>query len=145
MRLGFIFFIGIFTNLMLAGIFPYQLLPETDANNLVGDDVYNYDLGNSGYFGTDEKTATTELYTTLQDNSATGDLLATSQQESNVLETISFFDGLFDGLSKIATYVSLIIPFSTVLFLLPGALGLVLGGLYTAVSIYGIIRFIRGA
>lgn len=145
MRLGFIFFIGVFTNLMLAGIFPHQLLPADDAASLVGDDVYNYDLGNNIYFGTNEKNATTELYQTLQDKEQTGTLLATSQQESNFLESISFFDGLFDGLSKIATYISLIIPFSTVLFLLPGALGLVLGGLYSAISVYGIIRFIRGA
>lgn len=144
MRLGFIFFIGVFANLMLAGIFPYQLLPNDDAANLVGDDVYNYDLGGSGYFGSDEKTATSDLYSNLQDTSSTGDLLATSQQESNILESVSFFDGLFDGLSKIGTYLSLLIPFSTVLFLLPGGLGLVLGGLYSAITIFGIIRFIRG-
>ena len=130
---------------MLASIFPYQLLPTDDAAALVGDDVINYDLSGSGYFGTDEKSSTTSLYNTLQDNSKTGDLLATNQQESNILESVSFFDGLFDALSKLGTYISLIIPFSTVLFLLPGALGLVLGGAYSVVVVYGVVRLIRGA
>jgi hypothetical protein len=131
-------------NLMLASIFPYQLLPVDDAANLVGDDVYNYDLDQNGYFNTDEKQASSKLYSTLNDPVATGDLLATSQQESNVLESVSFFDGLFDALRKISIYISLIIPFSTVLFLLPGALGVVIGGLYMGITVYAIARFIRG-
>ena len=144
MRLGYIFFLGVFVNLLLASIFPSLLLPESTAQSLIGDDVYLYNFNNAS-FGTNNQQAVGSLYNTLQNDSAGTELLATSQQESNFLESISFFDGLFDALTKGATYLSLIFPFSTLLFLLPGALGIMFGGLYVAVLIYAIIRFIRGA
>lgn len=144
MRLGFIFFLGVFVNLLLATIFPYQLLPEDTANRLMGEDTYLYNYDGIS-FGTNSEDSISDLYSTLENDGAGTELLATSQQESNFLESISFFDGLFDALSKAATYISLIFPFSTILFLLPGAFGVMFGGLYMVVLIYAIIRFIRGA
>jgi len=144
MRLGFIFFLGIFVNLLLASVFPTVLLPEDTATRLIGEDDYEYNYTEIS-FGSDSEQSATDLYNTLQNDSAGTDLLQTSQQESNFLESISFFDGLFDALRKIGSYVSLLFPFATVLFLLPGALGLIFGGLYMAVLVYAIIRFIRGA
>jgi hypothetical protein len=144
MRLGFIFFLGVFVNLLLASIFPTVLLPADTANSLIGTDTYLYNVEGSP-FGSNQKTSTSGLVTTLQDESSSTELLQTNQQESNFIESISFFDGLFDSLAKAGKYLSLIIPFASVLFLLPGALGLILGGLYSAVLFYAIIRFIRGA
>ena len=64
---------------------------------------------------------------------------------SGITEAIgSFFDGLLDGLQKLALYLSFIIPFSTILFALPGALGLILGTMYSVAMAMAIIRFIRG-
>lgn len=144
MRLGFIFFIGIFANILLASIFPYQLLPPSMASDLVGDDVFPYQFGNSEYFGGDAQDASSTLYTTVQDNSRTSELLSTNQQETNVIESVSFFDGLKDALDKIGVYVALILPFGTILGLLPGAIGLIMKALYLGIVTYGIARFIRG-
>ena len=145
MKLGFILFIGVFTNLLLASIFPYQLLPADDAAELIGGDTYGYDFSGSDYFGENQKTATSNTVSELENQEGAAGLLATSQSESSILESVSFFDGLFDALKKAGTYVALIIPFSSVLFVLPGAIGLVFGGIYSVVVIYAIVRFIRGA
>lgn len=144
MKLGFIFFIGIFANILLASIFPYQLLPGDVASDLVGDDVFPYQFGDSEYLGGDTKDSSSTLYTTMQDNSQTNNLLSTNQQETSIIESVSFFDGLKDALDKITTYISLILPFGTLLGLLPGAIGLILQILYTGVVVYAIGRFIRG-
>jgi len=144
MRLGFIFFIGVFTNLILASIFPYQMLPVDTANTLAGNDSYAYDFENSEFLTTNVKSSSNDLYTTIDDEEGTADLLATNQQESNFIESVSFFDGLTDALSKIGKYISLILPFGAVLLLLPGAIGIVFGGIYTAVIVFAIVRFIRG-
>lgn len=144
MRLGFIFFIGIFANILLASIFPYQLLPESLASDLVGDDVYPYQFGDSEYFGGDTRDSSSTLYTTIQDDQETNELLSTNQQETNIIESVSFFDGLKDSLDKLTAYISLILPFGTVLGLLPGAIGLILKVIYIGVAIYAIGRFIRG-
>jgi len=145
MRLEFILFVGIFTNLLLASIFPYQLLPETTAAALIGDDTYGYDLNNNGYFGTKQKKDASSLYNAVSNESAVNTLTQASTTEVSFLDSISnFFDGLFDALTKAAVYISLIIPFATVLFLLPGALGLVFGGIYMTMVIIAIVRFIRG-
>ncbi len=145
MRLEFILFVGIFTNLLLASIFPYQLLPTDTAAALVGDDTYGYDLTNNGYFGTKEKAQTTSLYNSVTDQESVNTLTQATTTEVSFLESISnFFDGLFDALGKAAIYISLIIPFATVLFLLPGAMGLVFGGIYMTMVIVAIVRFIRG-
>jgi hypothetical protein len=145
MKLGFILFIGVFTNLLLASIFPYQLLPADDAALMVGGDIYGYDFSGSDYFGENQQGAVQSTMNELQSEESTAGLLATSQKESGILESVSFFDGLFDALAKAGTYIALVIPFSSVLFVLPGALGLILGGIYSLVTIYAIIRFIRGA
>lgn len=145
MRLGFIFFIGLFSNLLLATIFPYQVLPESMAADLVGNDVYNYQQDNNDYFNSNLKDSTGQLYANVEDTTQTSNLLGTNQQESNFIESVSFFDGLTDALSKIGKYISLILPFSTVISLLPGAIGFIFGALYSGVIVYGIARFIRGA
>jgi len=141
MRLQLIFFIGIFTNLLLAMAFPYDLLPVDDAERLT-DGINPASINTD--FGTNAQTSTTDLVDTLQDNDATSALATGDSTEISFLDSISnFFDGLFDALSKIAIYFRLLLPFGAVIGLLPGAIGFVLSLLYSAIAVYAIIQFIR--
>ena len=145
MRIEFIMFFGVIVNIFLAMTFPNALLPSDTASNLIGDDYYNYSTSNNGIFGSKQKSEVTSLVNTISDEEATNDLTQAQTTEVSFLDSISnFFDGLFDSLGKIAIYFSLLIPFSSVLFLLPGAIGFIFGGIYSIIVIIAIIRFIRG-
>lgn len=148
MRLEFIVIVGIFFNLMLAGIFPYQLLDTTTANYLVGDQVMGYDFAGSSMFSSDLKNEVTQYGQDARDDTKTGDL--TSTTDSTFMNpafdnSISYFNGIVDAMKKLKSILSLIIPFASLFFLLPGIMGLVIGGTYTGALIFAIIRFIRGA
>lgn len=143
MRLEFIFFIGIMSNLLLAMVFPYQLLPTSDANALVGDDYQGYTFSDDT-FGSDIKGSTSNLVTTIGNNQNTESLTESQSAEVSILDGVGgFFDGLFDGLNKIRIYFSLLLPFSAVLGLLPGAIGYVFSLLYQLIAVVAILIFIR--
>lgn len=142
MRLELIFFIGVFANIMLAMIFPFELLPQDDAIELVGSNTAPYTITNG--FGSEVKNSTSRLTNTLEDQSNKEALVTLDPTEVSLLDSISnFFDGLFEGLSKIKTYFMLLLTFGAVLGLLPGAIGFVLEMLYMAVATFAIIKFIR--
>lgn len=148
MKLEFFIILGVFCNLMLASIFPFQLLDTTTATALVGDQEINYDFSGSGFFDDNLKNTNSEFDSNMRNTEDTGDMLSTSNSTfTNVLTggDFGFFDGIVDSLTKLKTLVSMIIPFASMFFLLPGALGLIIGSLYTAGLIFAIIRFIRGA
>lgn len=144
MRLGFILVTGIFFNLFMAVIFPFQLLDTTTANALMGSDIIGYDFNNNSYFGDDYKNYISDFEeSNTKDNLES---LTNLEQSSTVLSAIgNFFDGLTDALSKAKTLFTFMIPFSTIFFLTPGAFGLILGYLYTGIFTYAVVRFIRGA
>lgn len=143
MRLEFIFFIGIACNILLAMIFPYQFLPSTTAQNLISESDIGYII-NDNTFGTNSKISTNNLYNTLNNDSQTRSLTEIESTEVSFFDTVSnFFDGLFDGLNKIKTYFLLLLPFGTIIGLLPGAIGEALKLLYIAIASFAIIKFIR--
>lgn len=143
MRLEFIFFLGIMSNLLLAMVFPYQLLPLDDAQALVGDDYQGYTFSDDT-FGSDIKGSTSNLVNTIGDDGTTESLTESESAEVSFIDGVGgFFDGLFDALNKVRVYFSLLLPFSAVIGLLPGAIGYVLSLLYSLVGIVAIIMFIR--
>ena len=143
MKLELLFFIGVFCNILLAMIFPYQLLPQSTAESLIESSEIGYTIDDN-IFGSDAKTSTSDLYDELRDEKAIEGLTNAETTEVSILDSISnFFDGLFDGLAKIKTYFLLLLPFGAVLGLLPGAIGLMFQLLYMALAVFSIIMFIR--
>jgi len=144
MRLGFLLVTGIFFNIFMAVIFPFQLLDTQTAIGLMGSDTIGYDFSDNPYLSEDFTKYYNDYDASVDKDKL--DTISEQQSSSTVLSTIgNFFDGLTDALSKIKSALAFIIPFSTIFFLLPGALGLILGYLYTGVFVYAVVRFIRGA
>lgn len=143
MKLGAIMIIGVFFNMMMLSVFPTLFLGE-DTSILEGDTL-GYDFTGNGII-TSEYVDGVSTYKSLGNTEQLESLTSTkSGIISGIIEGISsFFDGLLDGLKKVTLYVSFIIPFSTVFFALPGALGLIIGTLYSVTLAFSIIRFIRG-
>lgn len=144
MKLGFLLIVGVFFNMMMFSIFPYAFLGD-DPEILQGESL-GYKFQDSEYFN-DKYTESVNNYQNLSNDQTLNEL---SSNEgglvSGVLDGVSsFFDGLLDSLDKIKQYLSFIIPFATLFFILPGALGQILGTLYSVSVAYAVIRFIRGA
>lgn len=143
MKIGALMIIGVFFNMMMLSIFPTVFLGE-NPSILEGEELgYNFD--DNGIITTEYNQAVGQ-YEVISNTEQLESLTSTEGGiVSGILEGVSsFFDGLLDGLSKLVLYLSFIIPFSTLLFALPGALGLVLGTLYSVLTAIAIIRFIRG-
>lgn len=142
MRLELIFFIGIFANILLAMIFPFELLPQEDAKQISGTNTAPYTINNG--FNSELTNSTTALTNTLGDNSNKEALVTLDATSVSILDAVSnFFDGLFEGIKKIKTYFMLLLPFGAVLGLMPGAIGFMLQMLYMAIATFAIIKFIR--
>ena len=147
MNIQYIFIIGIFFNFLMVGIFPDQLLGEELKQELIGDDYdvgYNFD--NNQLFGNKFQSNIEDYYNTNTDGSSLEQIYdAEDAVTLNPLESLGgFFDGLLDALQKARAYLSFIVPFVTLFYLLPGILGLLLGSVYTGIFALAVIRFIRG-
>lgn len=136
--------IGVFFNMLMISVFPTLFLGENP--DILEGDVLGYDFDDNGIVNQEYKdgVATYESITDTQQ------LESLSNSEGGVVSGVTdaiggFFDGLLDGLKKLTLYLSFIIPFSTVLFALPGAMGLVMGTMYSLAIAIAVIRFIRGA
>lgn len=140
------FAVGIFVNMMLVSIFPYQFLSAEDASALIGADELGYNFDGNGYF-TEKHSEAVGEYQTLSQDEQLNELTDTEGGiVAGALEAISsFFDGLLDGITKIKQYLAFIIPFAAMFFLLPGAFGIIFGTMYSVLMAYSIIRWIRGA
>lgn len=143
MKLGAIMIIGVFFNMMMLSVFPTLFLGEDPA--ILEGDTLGYDFTGNGII-TSEYVDGVSTYQSLGNTEQLEGLTSTEGGiVSGITEGIgSFFDGLLDGLQKLGLYLSFIIPFSTVFFALPGALGLIIGTLYSVMLAFSIIRFIRG-
>lgn len=135
--------IGVFFNMLMISVFPTLFLGDNP--EILEGDSLGYDFNNNGIV-TQEYVEGVQQYETITN---TDQLESLSSTEGGLVSGItealsSFFDGLLDGLKKLTLYLSFIIPFSTVLFALPGALGLIMGTMYSLAMAIAVIRFIRG-
>lgn len=137
--------VGIFVNMFLVAIFPYQFLDTTSANVLLGEDELGYNFNGNSYF-TQKHGEAVETYTDLSDDSQLNSLSDTDAGVSGgeTITNSNFFDGLFSALTKIKSYLAFIIPFASMFFLLPGAFGLIFGTLYSMGMAFAFLRWIRG-
>lgn len=143
MKIGAIMIIGVFFNMLMISVFPTLFLGDNP--EILEGDSLGYDFNNNGIV-TQEYVEGVQQYETITN---TDQLESLSSTEGGLVSGItealsSFFDGLLDGLKKLTLYLSFIIPFSTVLFALPGALGLIMGTMYSLAMAIAVIRFIRG-
>jgi len=150
MRLGFLIITGLFVDIMLSMIFPYQLLSTSSQNNVINGDNRVYNGDNIQYFSSNLKSGIGSYINTSQDQTRTGSLIDTSNNTNTnpitagVSSSLSYFDYVANAMEKIKVILSIIIPYASLFFLLPSALGYILGSLYTGALIYAVIRFIRG-
>lgn len=146
MNLQYVIITGVFFNMLMAAIFPGQLLSPALQESLLGDDSLNYDFDGQNLFGEQYEDNIDTFYTDTRNEENLQDIYnAEDSVTTNPLETVSgFFDGLLDALTKAKAFLSFIVPFASLFYLLPGALGLIVGSLYASVFAIAVIRFIRG-
>ena len=143
MKLGFLLVTGMFFNLIMATIFPVQVLGLDLAISFLGED---YITSTTNPYLDSSISASTQDYISNTDKSDLENIASTEEGVvSNPISGISnFFDGLLDAMAKIGILVSFLVPFVTMFFLLPPGINIILGGMYSVVYLYAIIRFIRG-
>jgi len=148
MNLGYIMILGIFVNLMLGGIFPYQLLDEGTIAIVIGDQKINdYYKGSDSIFSDNSKDIVGSYTNELQNQETTTGIISTTNSTfTNILADtpVSYFDAIVDSMKKVKTIISMLIPFASMFFLIPGFIGYIMGSLYTSVLIYTILKYIRG-
>ena len=148
MNLGYIMVLGIFFNLMLGGIFPYQLLDDSTINQVIGEQkISDYYKDSSGIFDSKTKEITGEYTSSLTNQDTTSGIISTTNSTfTNILADtpVSYFDAIVDSMKKIKTIISMLIPFASMFFLLPGFIGYIMGSIYTSVLIFATLKFIRG-
>jgi len=96
MKLGFLLITGVFFNMFMGVIFPFQLLDTQTASSLLGGDTLGYDFGNNPYFGDNYK----QSIQNYRDNTNADKLQALSNTDTGLISSSlqaisSFFDGLF--------------------------------------------------
>lgn len=138
------FAIGIFVNMMLVSIFPYQYLDQTEANLLISEGELQYNMDNNPYLSEKQSEAAAQYRDITNDDEMNKLTDTDGDIVSGAIDAISsFFDGALDAITKIKKYIAFIIPFSSMFFLLPGAFGLIMGTMYSMMFAFAIIRWIR--
>jgi hypothetical protein len=142
MRLGAIIIIGYFFNIMLAVSFPYQF----GYTALLEGEEIGYTFEDDSIFPGEAKQGINENYETLTDSE---NIQALTDTEGGIISSLvggvsALFDGLFDGIKKLGSYIAFLTPFGTIFLALPGALGVVMGLIYMVLIGYGIVTFIAG-
>jgi len=143
MKLEYIVLTGVFFNIMMSLIFPTVLMPDEVQESLNVSQV-EYDFSGQSILTNDNKDNIDNIYQTVSNEEELKALANAQASQTTIIGQIaSFFDSALDAIKKASQYFSFIIPFSKILFLLPGALGFFVGTMYSVVIAIAIIRLIR--
>ena len=146
MRFEYLTFIGLVCNLLAALMLPNLFLPELVRDNFDIESQSNYDFDND-IVTTKQQENIGESYTYLSNSEKLQeDLISTDEGVvSSITSTLSaLFDPVFNALKKIGEFFSFVIPFGTLLFALPGALGFFAGFFWSFIFGLSFVNWIRG-
>lgn len=147
MRFDFILILGIMVNILLALIFPAQIFGENPPFETA---TTQKDLSNSGVFSEDIRNQIDDsnAYNLDSEKIANGTALGQDGAEfSNPFSDTGgtgFLDWIFIGLGYISNLLLFIVPFISILFLLPSPLNFILGTLFASLYFFSLAKFLMG-
>lgn len=144
MKFEYFALIGLVSNLLMAMLLPTIIMPIELQNTLGIESNSEYNQ-NSGIISQDQKENVGNTYNVVNNQESQEELFNADGSRSEGLggTLSSFIDSIGYGLNKITSYASLLIPFGTLLFNLPGVLGYFVGVVWSFMFILTTINWVR--